>query len=288
MKMERGFTPGVTAEPVAIRAEGARLSGLLLRPCGVAREAVVLHGATGVPMGFYRGFADWLAAERGAAVLIYDYRDFGASARGPLRGSRATMADWGLRDQAGALEALGALVPRVPRHVIGHSLGGLMLGHHAGMAGVERVTLVASGPVHLSDHPFAFRQKARIFWYGLPPVVRAWGYLPGRRLGLGADLPAGVYADWRRWCTTPGSHLADTGARLPLPEPSRVTAEMRVIAVADDVWVPQAAVWRLMAHYPQAVKRQLVLVPSDFGLKGIGHLGAFHRANAVVWPALVD
>ncbi len=288
MRVERGFTPGVTAEPVTIRAEGARLAGLLVRPAGPAQTAVVVHGATGVPMGFYRGFADWLAADRGAAVLIYDYRDFGASVRGPLRASRATMADWGIRDQAAALATLGTLLPGLPRHVIGHSLGGLMLGHHPAMTGVERVTLVASGLVHLADHPFAFRQKARFFWHALPPLVAALGYLPGRRLGFGADLPAGVYADWRRWCLSRGSHLADTGIRLPLPDPSRVTARMRVIAVADDAWVPPAAVWRLMALYPQAVKRQHVLVPADFGLARIGHLGAFHPANAVLWPALVD
>lgn len=287
MRMERSFTPGVTVEPVEIAAEGTRLSGLFLRPAGEAREAVVLHGATGVPMGYYRGFADWLAATQDRAVLIYDYRDFGASARGHVRGSRATMIDWGLRDQPAALAALEVLAPGLPRHVIGHSLGGLMLGHHPGMAGVERVTTVASGPVHLSDHPFAFRLRARFFWQVVPAAVAALGYLPGRRLGFGADLPAGVYADWRRWCTTPGSHLADTGIRLPLPDPSRVTAEMRLVAVADDAWVPPAAVWRLMAHYPEARKRQLLLRPADFGLARIGHVGAFHRASAALWPSLL-
>jgi predicted alpha/beta hydrolase len=288
MRMERRITPGATATPVTIRAEGAALIGLLIRPEGAAQEAVVLHGATAVPMGYYRAFADWLAAERQAAVLLYDYRDFGASARGSLRQSRATMADWGLRDQAAALETLGALLPGLPRHVIGHSLGGLMLGHHPAMQGVERATLVASGPVHVSDHPFAFRQKARVFWHALPPLVRAVGYLPGRRLGFGADLPAGVYADWRRWCLTRGSHLADTGTRLPLPNPARVTARMRLVAVADDAWVPPAAVWRLMAFYPEATKRQRLLVPADFGLARIGHLGAFHRTSAALWPALID
>lgn len=63
---------------------------------------------------------------------------------------------------------------------------------------------------------------------------------------------------------------------------------MRVVAVADDVYVPPAAAWRLMALCPQAKKRQLVLRPGDFGLARIGHLGAFSRANSVVWPALVD
>jgi predicted alpha/beta hydrolase len=289
MHMPRDIRPdGAAAETLAIAADGARLAGRLVLPAGRPRAAVVLHGATGVPMGFYRGFADWLAASRDLAVLTYDYRDFGASATGPVARSRATMADWGLRDQPAALAALARRLPGLPLWVIGHSLGGLMLGHHPGMAAVRRIVTVAAGPVHVSDHPPLFRLKARLFWHAVRPLAQAMGYLPGRALGFGADLPLGVYRDWRRWCLTPGSHLADVGRRLPLPDPGRVTAEMRLVAVADDAWVPPAAVWRLMAHYPEAVKRQLVLRPGDFGLPRIGHLGAFHRASAALWPALVD
>jgi predicted alpha/beta hydrolase len=249
----------------------------------------VLHGATGVPAGYYRGFADWLAAERDLVVLTYDYRDFGASAGGSVAKAKATMIDWGLRDQAAALRALGRLVPGVPRWVIGHSLGGLWLGFHPEMAGVERVVTVGSGLIHVSDHPFGYRMKARSFWHGpVPFLARRLGYAPGQRLGFGPNLPLGVYEDWRRWCLTRGFHLSDVGQRLPAPDIRLVTADMRIVAVADDVMVPAPAVWRIMAMYPEAVKRQLVLRPADHGLAAIGHLGAFHRRNAALWPALVD
>jgi predicted alpha/beta hydrolase len=274
---------------VTVPAEGAVLAGRLVQPKGAARAAVVLHGATGVPAGYYRAFADWLAAERDLAVLTYDYRDFAGSARGHVSGSKATMVDWGLRDQAAALRALGGMVPGLPRWVIGHSLGGLWLGFHPEMAGVGRVITVGSGLIHVSDHPLSYRWKARAFWHGpVPFLARRLGYVPGQRLGFGPDLPLGVYEDWRRWCLTPGFHLSDVGRALPLPDPRRVTADMRIVSVADDVMVPAAAVWRIMALYPEAVKRQLVLRPAEYGLEQIGHLGAFHRRNAVVWPELVD
>jgi predicted alpha/beta hydrolase len=290
MGVQRPVTLGREAvEAVAIRAEGAELAGRLHWPRGAVRAAAVLHGATGVPMGYYRAFAEWLATERDVAVLTYDYRDFGASLRGPLRASRATMADWGLRDQRAALQALGQRVPGMPRWVIGQSLGGLFLAFHPEMEGVERVITVGSGPVHLSDHPFAFRMAAAGFWHGpLHLAAGALGCFPGRRTGLGADLPLGVWRDWRAWCTTRGFFAAEFGGRLPFPEPGRVRARMRVVAMADDAWVPAAAVWRLMRFYPEAVKEQLVLRPADFGLRRIGHLGALARANAVVWPAVVD
>jgi predicted alpha/beta hydrolase len=270
-------------------ADGAVLRGTLFQPEGRPEAAVVLHGATGVPHTYYRAFAEWLAAERALAVLTYDYRDFGVSARGDIAVSRATMADWGLSDQPAALAALRKAVPEVPVWVIGHSLGGLMLGFHPAMAGVDRVITVGSGMVHLADHPWPYRAKAAAFWYGHgPALVGIMGYLPGRWSGLGVDLPAGVYWQWRRWCIGRGGFLRDVGASLPMPDASVVTAAVKLVAVADDHVVPPAAVWRLMAQHKQAMLRQKVLRPADFGLARIGHLGAFARRNSVVWPTIIE
>jgi len=276
-------------EDIAIAAEGATLRGRLFLPRGRPRASVVLHGASGVPAGFYRAFATWLAEERDLAVLTYDYRGFAASAQGHPRQSRASMADWGLRDQAAALDWMAARLPDSPRWVIGHSLGGLWMAHHPGMAGVERVITVGSGLAHVSDHPLRYRWRAEMLWRGPVPILaRTLGYLPGRALGLGLDLPLQVYLDWRRWCLSHGWNARDFGTRLPMPEPARVRARMRLIAVADDDLVTQPAVWRLMARYPEAHKRQMVLRPADHGLKRIGHLDAFNRKNAVLWPAIID
>ncbi|MCU0903244.1 MAG: alpha/beta hydrolase [Tabrizicola sp.] len=276
-------------EELDIRSEGALLRGRLFRPRGAPRAALVVHGATGAPSGFYRAFAQWAAAERDLAVLIYDYRDFGASARGSLRASRATLADWGRYDQAAALATVARMLPDTPLWVLGHSVGGLWFGWHEAMRRVERSITIGAGLTHVTDHPMRYRWKARTFWS--PPVrlaARMAGYLPGRTMGLGADLPRGVYEDWRRWCLTPGWHLSDVGRTLPLPDPQRVKGRLRIIAVADDDLVPPVAVWRAQSLYPEAIKEQLVLRPEDFGLQSIGHIPPFHRRNAVLWPAILD
>ncbi|WP_128513901.1 alpha/beta hydrolase family protein [Tabrizicola thermarum] len=279
----------IDAEDLDIRSDGAVLRGRITRPKGTPRAALVLHGATGAPARFYRGFAEWAAAERHLAVLTYDYRDFGASLRRPMRGSKATLADWGRLDQAAALAALARMYPDTPLWVLGHSVGGLWLGWHPAMERVSRAIAIGAGLTHVSDHPWRYQWKARAFW---SPPVRALaavaGYLPGRMIGLGADLPRGVYEDWRRWCTTRGWHLSDVGRTLPLPDPARVTARLRMIAVADDDLVPPEAVWRARALYPEAMKEQKVLRPADFGLASIGHIPPFSRRNAVLWPAILD
>ncbi len=276
-------------EDLEIRSDGALLRGRIYRPKGKIRAAMVLHGATGAPARYYLAFAEWAAAERDLAVLIYDYRDFGASLRRPMRGSKATLADWGRHDQGAALAMLARTCPQTPLWVLGHSVGGLWLGWHEAMGRVSRSITIGAGLTHVTDHPLRYRWKAQAFWS--PPVqalTRAAGYLPGRALGLGADLPGGVYRDWRRWCLTPGWHLSDVGRTLPLPDAQRVKGTIRMIAVADDDLVPAAAVWRARALYPEAVKEQLVLRPSDFGLERIGHIPPFHRRNSVLWPAMLD
>lgn len=279
----------VQGEDLDIQSEGAVLRGRLVRPRGAPRAALVLHGATGAPAGFYRGFAEWAAAERDLAVLTYDYRDFGASLRRPLRGSKARLSDWGRHDQAAALAMLSRMFPDSPLWVLGHSVGGLWLGWHPGVERVSRVITLGAGLTHVSDHPLRYRWKARAFWSSpVRTLARVAGYLPGRMVGLGADLPRGVYEDWRRWCLTPGWHLSDVGRTLPLPDGARLKGRLRMIAVSDDDLVPPEAVWRARALYPEAMKEQKVLRPADFGLQSIGHIPPFTRRNAVLWPAILD
>lgn len=277
--------------PLTIRSPGARLQATLFLPQTTSPEtapkaAIVLHGAVGVPAGYYRAFATWLMAQ-GYACLTYDYRDFAASRSAPLRAAKADLQTWGLNDQPAALATLRRLVPDVPIWVIGHSLGGTMLGFHP-MEGVARVITVASGLVTLADHPWPYRARAAWFWYGLPRAANAvLGYLPGRALRMGPDLPAGVYRQWRRWCLRPGFWQGDVGHTLPAPDPARITCGVKIVAIADDPVVPPPAVWRLMALYPHAIKRQLTLRPADHGLQTIGHIAAFARANAALWPVLI-
>jgi predicted alpha/beta hydrolase len=265
----------------------ARLAGRLYLPGPMPRAAIVLHGATGVPQGFYRGFAEWLAGQ-GYACLTYDYQDFGASAGGGARRSPATMADWGLSDQPAAQTELERQVPGTPVWAVGHSFGGLMLPFHPGAGRLSRVIAVASGLVHLGDHPWPYRAAAAAFWYGPGPLATGLaGYLPGRMFGMGADIPAGVYWQWRRWCTTRGFYLTDIGRTLPVPDWQAVTAPAKFVAVADDDMVPPAAVWRAMTLYPEARKRQQVLRPVSAAAARIGHMGAFRRENAALWPEIL-
>lgn len=278
----------VRVDRVQFDAAGVPLAGQLYRPKGMPRAAVVLNGATGVPQSFYRHFARWLAAERDMACLTYDYSDFGESAQRPLRQSDATMARWAMVEQPAARDEMRRHYPDAPLWVIGHSLGAMLMPLQDGIGDISRMIVVAGGLVHHNDHPWPYRALALSFWFGhVPLVVKLMGYLPGRALGLGSDLPASVYWQWRKWCTTPGSYLSEVGAGLPLPDWQSWDVPVDLFALSDDDLIPPACVWRLGEVYGDVEQTRTELNPSDVGLKKVGHLGAFARRNAALWPTLV-
>lgn len=268
---------------VSLPGPAGQLAGRLLS-VPQPRLVVQINAATAVPAGYYAGFARWLAAERQAAVLIWDYRDFGAS--GDPRHSGATMADWGVHDAAAARAWLRGRFPDLPLWVIGHSLGGLALPFQPDLGTITRVITVAAGPVHLRDHPWPMRAGIAAMWYGHGRALTALlGYLPGRRLGLGADVPAPVFRQWRRWCTRDGSCLADPA--MPPLTSAGLRAEVTLLAFADDGMVPPAAVWRLGNWMGKAPITRRLITPAEYGLGSIGHIGAFASRNRAVWPALI-
>ena len=250
------------------------------------RAVAVLHPATGVPQAYYRSFAQWLAETQGVSCLTYDYRGFGASADGPMRDVRLSMADWGIHDQQAARDWLTAEAGDLPLWVIGHSLGGFMLGYQTGLERIARVIAISSGPIHVADHPWPYRANVRFFWYVLGPLLLATtGYLPGRFSGLGADVPGPVFRQWKRWCTSRGFHRGDHS--LPAYNAAALVAPLRSVALSDDTMIPPAVVQALGGLYPAAPQTHQVLDPAQFGLRKVGHLSAFSRRNAALWPAIL-
>ncbi|MEO0937766.1 MAG: alpha/beta fold hydrolase [Pseudomonadota bacterium] len=264
--------------------DGAELVGTLYAPARRPFAAVVLNAATGVPQRYYRHFARWLAEERGLACLTYDYRDTGKSLRGPMRAARADMVDWGLTDQLAARRKLAHLFPDAKLWIIGHSLGAMLTPNHRDLRGVARVIGVASGIMHHNDHPWPYRALALTFWFCLGPLATlAVGFLPGRALRFGEDLPASAYWQWRRWCTSRDFYAADVAAgRLPAPEwPHDIP--VRVVAFSDDDTVPPLCASRLGQAFGGV---EPVVIEPEPG-QSIGHLSVFARRNRALWPEVI-
>lgn len=274
-------------EKLEIDANGARMVGTYYPPHGTARANLVLHAATGVPQRFYRHFAAWSAA-RGVGVLTYDYSDFGESLARPMRESDTCFADWCVRDQAAAQAKLAEIAPEGPLWVLGHSLGGLGIPFHGYPDRTEKIITVGSGQGHFTEHPWSYRPLVLAFWFVIgPPATALAGYLPGKRLLLGADLPAGVYWQWRKWCTRRDFYATDVGVSLPQPNYTLSGPEVRICVASDDVVVPPAAVKRYAETLAPSNATYCEFRPSDYGLRSLKHVEFLGRHSEAVWADLL-
>ncbi|RRN74619.1 alpha/beta hydrolase family protein [Agrobacterium deltaense] len=248
---------------------------------------VIIQPATAVPESLYHAFASYLA-ERGFLAVTYNYSGVGAVAR--CRSSRSIrMVDW-VCDADAVIDAIRLRFPSDPLVVIGHSFGG----HAAGLSHRSRfftaVVLVAShaGSMRFIQ-PRLERAKATFLLHILGPVLtKMLGYMPGRRLGIGEDLPAGVMRQWRQW--TKLKHYFFDDPRL---KASARFAELRCpilcYSFSDDPWATEPAVGELVRHFKNADVERRRVDTKALGTGPIGHFGFFRqRHRDHIWPGVAQ
>lgn len=261
--------------------DGRPLAATLLEP-DRPRQIVIVGSATAVPRGFYRGIAAYLA-QRGAAVLTYDYRGSGEAPE-VLRASTASMRDWGQLDFPGAIAWAKQRYPHLPLHVLGHSHGGHALLLAPNNAEIDRAFTVATQLGYWRLCAPGERYRVWLLLNAFAPVAMAlMGYVPGSRLGLGEDLARGVMREWRQWCNSPNYFYDDPTMQAALESGKTLRAPTLVAGIADDLWGTVAAVDAYAAHVPNA--QRVTIEPGAYGLGNVGHFGFFRAANGpALWP----
>lgn len=288
-----GTAPRPAGAPGAplVADDGRHLAASWFEPAGRARAVAVVHSATGVPRGYYRAFAEWLAA-RGYAVLTYDYRGIGGSRHGPPADDGASMRDWAVLDMSAALAAAEArrAAAALPLLLVGHSFGGNSIAFAQGVERADAIVCVAAQLGEARLFPHVHRLAANVFFRAwLPAVVRLYGHAPGWALGGGAEaLPPRVARQWARWGLTRGWAYADP-ALQPHDASARVRVPVHFWNISDDLtYGPPRAVDALAARYANAAVQRLTIAPREVGVRRLGHFGAFRRApGARLWQRLL-
>lgn len=281
-----GPPAGQAPERVELRAaDGTRLIGCRFPAVGTPRASLLVAGATGVPQGFYRRFAEHAAA-RGHEVMTLDYRGVAQSAPPTLRGYRMDYLDWARQDLAAAVHAHAH--PRRPLLMVGHSFGGHAFGLLPNHDRVAAFYTFATGAGWHGWMPRAERLRVLLLWNVAGPLLtRATGYLAWRRLGLGEDLPLDVYRQWRHWCRYP-RYFFDDPAMVGVAEAfARVRTPIVAANALDDRWAPPRSRDAFMAAY-RGTDWTPVDVDPAAGVGPIGHMGYFRPAARVLWDAALD
>jgi predicted alpha/beta hydrolase len=268
--------------------DGRVLEGRLFQPEERAIGAILIGGATGVPQGFYAAYARWLSRQ-GWAVLTFDYRGIGLSREGPLALDPARMRDWGRLDLPAALDTLAHWVPERPLHLIGHSVGGQMLGLMPNHHRLSRAVMLASGFGYWGNMAPMYGTMVRALISGIAPALyRLLGYAPNRAMGWGENLPRGVAEDWFRWCRRP-DYYAELLAEQGRSRFDDVRLPVLAMSFSDDPIATEANVAAQLALYSAADVTRLRLRPADFERSRIGHLHFFSsKMPETLWRLPLD
>lgn len=280
----------MTSEPIAFSAaDGYALRGTLWSPDAPPRALVLIHPATAVPERLYAGFARFLTT-RGFAALTYNYRGIGSSRPARLTKLQARMRDWIELDVGAAIAWARDTHRAVPLLAVGHSVGGHAVGLSAGTAHLRAAVLVAAhaGSTRLIESA-AERLKVRLILHVLGPLASALlGYVPGKRLGLGEDLPAGVFREWSRWTTLP-HYFFDDPTLGAAERFSKQRLPILAVGFDDDPWANRRAIDLLVSYLTGAAVERRQIDPHAAGTGPVGHMGFFRsRPGAVLWPGVAN
>ncbi|EPM5597570.1 alpha/beta hydrolase family protein [Citrobacter braakii] len=265
-------------------ADGYILTGCRYSAHGLLKGRLVVAGATAVPQGFYKRFAHF-ASTRGFETLTFDYRGIGLSRPGSLKGFRMDMLDWARQDLAAAIDAMAD--DSVPLFVVGHSFGGHAFGllrNHQRVAGFY---VFGTGAGWHGYMPPGERIRVQVMWKLVLPVLTWWkGYCPWKMLGMGEDIPADVYRQWRHWCQFPRYFFDDPDMKGIEDSYAAVRTPVVAANALDDLWATPASRDAFIQGYCNAPLTRRDLDPLQVGGR-IGHMGYFRQSAEPYWEEVL-
>lgn len=256
-------------------------------PLQALPHTVIINPATGVRQDFYRHFAEFLST-KGFQVYTYDYFGVGLSRQAPLRDCRANLIHWGEVDLSAMIRYTRERHPGNTLTLLGHSVGGQLIGVSPESAYADNLIFVASQTPYWKHYRGFTAVKVWMLWYLLIPVLtRLCGYFPARKLGLFEDLPAPAALQWSRWGKTRHYMFNEYPSKLK----SFGSLHQRALAYSfsDDPYAPREAVDDLLQYYSHLDLRHKHFTPADAGRNAIGHFTFFRRGSKeLFWDDLVQ
>jgi len=263
--------------------DGFELAATLYEPAPRKRQAatVLINSATAVRRRYYDAFARYLAGE-GLRVVTYDYRGIGGSRPRSLSRFAARLRQWAEEDQGGVLDWISARLQPRKLLVVGHSVGGQIVGLAPGNERIHGMVGVAAQSGYWGHWPSPSRYRMALRWYlAVPLASRIFGYVPGW-LGIKEDLPGGVAREWAEWCRRPDFLFEGHDERRRGYE--RFAKPFLAYSFEDDDYAPRAAVESLLDAYREARVDHRHVTPREVGAPAIGHFGFFReRFRETLW-----
>ena len=237
-----------------------------------APAVVLVSPAMGVAASYYRPVVDRIVAA-GLSVVTTDLRGNGLSSVRAKRG-----VDYGYHelvsvDLPATVDAVETRFPGRPIVALGHSLGGQIACLHAAAhpGGLAGIALIASCTVHYSGWPFPQNLGILVRTQTARPLVRLFGYFPGKKVGFAGAEGRQQMLDW----ANNGFHGRYNIANSPHDfESALKKVEIPVLAMTldGDHYAPPASLENLLAKMPLAAVTRRHFTAEDMDESGLDHL----------------
>jgi predicted alpha/beta hydrolase len=250
-------------------------------------QFIVVGSATAVPRGFYNRFAEF-AQTHGINVITVDYRGIGESKRGSLKDLHMRYAEWSKYDLAAAVDYAAA---RGKVWLVGHSLAGHAIGQLPNPNILQAAYVCGTGAGWHGWMPRGERVRVWLMWNTFGPLLtKIYGYAPMSKMGIGEDIPAGVFWDWRKWCRYPHYFFDDPEAKAITDKFALVRIPIAAAVSTDDKWIPPASRDAFFSKaYSGAKVERIDLTPAILSVKQIGHMGYFRgHVGEKLWPDILQ
>ena len=270
---------------IEIIANGAPLSATLFEVAG-SNTVLIISSATGVKQAYYQKFAQY-AADRGITVITFDYQSIGGSRNKPVKDYQIEAADWSRNDLEGVIQYVMSHYPDARKVILGHSIGGQLIGLAKSAPLMDQLVLVAAQSGYWKYWKGFGKVKMWFNWYVLfPAVLWAFGYLKAKQFSSMENLPYHVANQWRNW----GKHVNYLMSDPSITEKfyHHIQADLTAFSIDDDDLAPRGAVQWMTSQYRNASSKSIHLKPEDFQTNKIGHFGVFkEKFQETIWPLLL-
>ena len=281
---------GYMAQNIFIEArDGFKLSSIIRRPNSKIKGVIQINCGTGIPQNLYFNLANYLT-ESGYVTVTYDYRGIGNSKPESLKGFQANLEDWGRLDMTSVFDWIDNEFPSERKIIIGHSMGGQLVGLMDNYDKIDTLILIASSTGYWKDMSSPFKWLMPPLWFLLiPSLVAFYGYANAKKLGQGENLPKGVALQWRDWCINPSyfdEHFKKSNKELFY---DKFQIPIKSIQIQDDPIANKITANKLIGYYKNAKIEVEEINPQTMGVKKIGHTGFFSRKfKDTLWNRLKE
>lgn len=256
-------------------------------PEGASKSVVLIAPATGVKQTYYYKFAAFLKSEN-HYVYTFDFGGIGASKTESLKTFDTTPLNWANNDLESMLQYVKKNHSGLKLTVIGHSIGGQLIGLSPSSNKIDNIILVASQTGYWKFWKGIEKLKMQLNWFVVFPLFTSlYGYFPGKKLGIMENLPKSFSNNWKTWCKSPNylfDHIKEENLYY-----KEVRCTIHSYSVFDDNYAPKDAVSWLTNKYANANINRVHLLPEDVKSKKFGHFGFFkEKSKALIWHRFLE